>query len=288
MVIRLRKIHFQAVLAVIITVLFVFAVKSEKTTAVQNVNNGRRLPIVMYHHITENKKKAGKYVILKKELKKDLEYIKKAGYTTVTVNDIIKYTEGKKQLPEKIIMITFDDGFKSIYKIGMPIFQKMEMKAVVSVIGSVTETYSSNGDENINYAYMTWDDIIKVKESGVFEIQNHSYDMHSTNSQGRKGLSRKSGESPISYKEILQDDLLRMQQLLKNQCGITATAVAYPYGAYSKETRHDVKEIGFKAALLCEERINYIVPGESEKLFSLGRFNRPSGISSKKFFEGIL
>jgi len=162
------------------------------------------------------------------------------------------------------------------------------MKAVLSVVGSITETYQENADRNVNYAYLNWDDLRELNESEEFEIQNHTYDMHSTNNSGRKGLSRKSGESPVDYENALTDDLSRMQELLKNLSGVDASAVAYPYGSYSRETLEIVKKLGFKASFVCEERVNTVVRADSNSLFDLGRFNRPSGKSTEDFFKKLL
>lgn len=288
MIIHIRKIHVFAAIVTVLCVSFFFALKAEKKITPVSGAEGKDLLVIMYHHVTENKKRAGKYVILKDELERDLDYIKDNGYTTVTVGDLIEYVDGKKDLPEKIIMITFDDGFESVRELAWPLLKERKMKAVLSVVGSITETYAENADRNINYAYLNWDDIRELSESEEFEIQNHTYDMHSTNNSGRKGLSRKSGESPVDYENFLKEDLSRMQNLLKKLSGVSATAVAYPYGSYSKETLGIVKELGFRSSFLCEERINRITRSNADSLFDLGRYNRPSGRSTEDFFEKLL
>ncbi len=288
MIIHIRKFHVFAAVVCVLCVSFLFALKAERKTAPTSLSNGRDIPVVMYHHVTENPKRAGKYVILKSELEKDLDLIEKSGYTTVTVKDLIDYVDGKTVLPEKIIMITFDDGFESVRELAWPLLKKRNMKAVLSVVGSITETYAENKDRNVNYAYLNWDDLRELSQSGDFEIQNHTYDMHNTGSGSRKGLSRKSGESPVDYENALKDDLSRMQTLLKNLSGVDATAVVYPYGSYSKETLSVVKKLGFKASFVCEERVDRVSPSDKESLFNLGRFNRPSGKSSEEFFKRIL
>ena len=77
------------------------------------------LPILMYHHLSENNSKLNKYTISPSEFKSDLEFIQKNGYTTISINDLINFTNGQN-LPEKPIMITFDDGYQSVYKYAYP------------------------------------------------------------------------------------------------------------------------------------------------------------------------
>lgn len=288
MIIHIRKLHVFAAVIVVLCVSFFLALKAEQPVRQTSAQNGERtLPIVMYHHITQKPKRAGKYVILADELRRDLEYIEKNGYSTVCVRDLVDFVEGKKQLPEKIVMLTFDDGFESVMELAGPMLKEKKMCAVLSVVGSITETYSQNHDRNVNYAYLGWDDLSELQKSGVFEIQNHTYDMHNLNKSGRKGMARKSGESPIDYENALTADLTRMQDLLESRSKIKALAVAYPYGSYSNHTLEIVKKLGFRASFVCEERVNKIAPGNAESLFDLGRFNRPSGKSTQEFFEKL-
>ncbi len=288
MIIRIRKFHVLAAVFGILCVSFLFALKAEKPfSQTFAARSERMLPVVMYHHITENPKRAGKYVILSDELRRDLEYIKNKGYETVCIQDLIDFVDGKNQLPEKIVMITFDDGFESVMELAQPILRENNQRAVLSVVGSITESYTLNHDRNINYAYLGWDELRELQQSGDFEIQNHTYDMHNLNKAGRRGMARKSGESPIDYENALTSDLMRMQQLLESRSKIKATAVTYPYGSYSGQTLDIVKKLGFRASLVCEERVNRITRSDSDCLFNLGRYNRPSGMGTQEFFEKL-
>ncbi len=287
MVFRLRKIHFVALALAAILISAIFTLKSENVVRLAS-SNQTSLPIVMYHHVTQKDSRKGKYVVKDSELKDDLDYIKKSGYTCVTVNDLIDYINGKKNLPKKIIMITFDDGFESIYQIVWPLLKERSMKAVISPIGSVTQEFSKNGDKNVNYAYMSWNELRELEESDEFEVQNHTYNMHKTDNGSRKGLSRMKGESQDAYSDALTEDLTKMQKLLQSKSNINANAIVFPYGLYSKSTMQIIKKLGFKCSMVCEERINKLTVGDEDCLFNLGRFNRPSGITSEKFFEKIL
>ena len=111
--------------------------------------------------------------------------------------------------------------------------------------------------------------------------------MHNLNKVGRKGMARKSGESPVDYENALASDLTRMQELLESRSNIKATAVAYPFGSYSNHTLDIVKKLGFRASLVCEERVNKITRSNSDCLYNLGRYNRPSGKSTESFFEKL-
>lgn len=290
MVIRLNKLYSLAFVFIFLCISFFFAVKAEKKTDIASAApSGRALPVVMYHHITEKPSRAGKYVVTVDELKSDLETIEKSGYVTVTIRDLAAYVNGEKDLPEKIVLLTFDDGFESVREFAWPLLSEKHMSAAAFAVGSITEVYSRNGDRNVNYAYLNWDDLRELDGSDEFEVHSHTYDMHGLGTDGkRKGLSRKRGESLSDYEKALKEDLMRMQELLKNCSSVESLAVAYPYGSYSKETSEIVRSLGFKASFVCEERINIITPGDEDCLFDLGRYNRPSGVSSSAFFSKLL
>lgn len=284
----IRPGKFEAVIlsGILICISFIFALRAENTaTTASTSKEGVELPIIMYHHITENPSKAGKYTLLLNEFKKDISMIKEKGYTPVTVKDLIGYVNGEHALPEKPIMITFDDGFESFAVLAYPILKENNMKAVVSVIGKVTEQYSASEDHNINYSNLNFNRINELLSDGFIEIQNHSYDMHNSYRGKRIGISKLPEEDTEQYKKALSEDLLIVQKILKRRCGITPECVVYPFGAYSKETLDIIKKLGFKSTMLCEERVNVIEKSNPLSLYNLGRYNRESGISSEEFFS---
>lgn len=285
MIIRLRKVHAVILLFIMVIISFVFAVKSENAQLTSAMGESRQLPVVMYHHITTSEKRSGRYVIMKSELESDLDYIKKCGYTCVTVSDLVSFTEGKTNLPEKIIMITFDDGFDSVYDLAWGLLKEKGMKAVVAAVGSIAQTYQDNRDTNVKYAYMSWERLREINDSDQFEVQNHSYDMHKLGK--RKGLSKMREESEENYSKALTSDVERMQSELMEKSGINALALVYPYGAYSKSTLSLAKKMGFKCTMTCEEKVNTVFSLNKDSLYNLGRYNRASGKNTQEFFEAM-
>lgn len=274
-------------IAVIICSVFVLPEEFESVSSTVKPET-IKLPVIMYHHLTENSKRAGKYTLTAEQFREDMEYLKGKGYETVDTKMLINYTQGKSDLPQKPIMITFDDGFESFYVLGKPILEATEMKASVFVIGYLADEYTRLNDHNINYSYLTWDEIRELDESPFIEVQCHTYNLHNSDKGKRKGISQLKGESKQNYEKEIADDLKTMQGKLKNNSGVTCEAIAYPYGVYSSSTADIMKKFGYKLSFTCEERINTVIKGDGSTLFNLGRYNRPSGISSENFFKTIL
>ena len=261
-----------------------FHVEYESVHANATVDPGEEIdvPVLMYHGILKDSKRWGQYVISPEEFENDLIYLKEKGYTTIVVQDLIDYVETGAPLPEKPVMLTFDDGYYNNYLYAYPLLQKYECKAVISVIGYYSEVFSNTEDVSAYYSHLTWKEIREMSESGLVEIQNHSYNMHKNAS--RKGAKKVSGESLGNYTKALNDDLMKLQTLLKENADITPTAFTYPFGAVSDASKEIIKQMGFKASLSSEQKVNKITR-DPECLYLLHRIVRPSGIDRAKFFE---
>ena len=246
-----------------------------------------RVPIVMYHLVLKDPARAGKYVIPPETLEKDLQWIRDNGYQTVTAEDLIAFVHKGTPLPEKPIVLTFDDGYTNNHTYAYPLLEAYGMRAVLSVIGSVSDRYTALGDENPNYANLTWARVRELAESGVFEIQNHTYDLH-RNDGPRKGCKRLAGESIDAYQGMLLRDLQQNQDAIQRAIGTRPRTFVYPFGAISPESLEVVKKAGFFASFSCEEGMNELRFADTDGLFLLKRKNRPADVDTDDFFRSFI
>lgn len=230
-----------------------------------------KLPVIMYHSLLKDEKLQNDYTVSPALFENDLKYLTENGYTTVVVKDLTDYVYGKKSLPEKCIMLTFDDGYYNNYYYALPLLEKYNCKAVISPIASVSEKFTETKDISVTYGHITFDDMKEMSDSGYVEIQNHSYDMHSLKS--RKGVLPKAGESDEAYKSILTEDVVKAQGLLENATGKKPTCFVYPFGAKNNLTEKLIKEMGFSCTLTCTEKPN-IITKNPDSLYELGRYRR--------------
>ncbi|MBE7038363.1 MAG: polysaccharide deacetylase family protein [Ruminococcaceae bacterium] len=245
---------------------------------------GIKLPVVMYHLILDDEKRLGKFVISPDELERDMKYLKDNDFNPVVFSDLINYTEKNIDLPPNPIMITFDDGYYNNYLFAYPVLKKYGFKAVLSIIGTESEKYSSSGEVSKYYSHVTFENMKEM--SDVFEIQNHSYNLHEY-SENIKGAKKTSKETSEVYVKRLYDDLLKCHNLIKDNTGITPCAFAFPFGSMSYDAHSVISDkMGYKGSLSCIEGINYITK-DKQSLYKLKRYNRPSGIKSDEFFVKI-
>ena len=236
------------------------------------------LPIIMYHNVSKNPNLLGKYTISQEELEKDIIYLKEQGYTTIVVEDLIAFEFNGISLPEKPIMLTFDDGYSNISKYVLPLLEKYDCKAVVSVIGKYVEKSS---ESNYPDPYLNWTQINALIASGYVEIQNHTYSMHTIDN--RQGCRIMKGESYEEYKEAILEDVGKLQQLMKEKTVYVPRAFVYPYGFSCEECNEILKDMGFLCTITCNVGVNPL-RGKEDELYELKRVNRPTGIKQASFF----
>ncbi len=244
------------------------------------------LPILMYHHILKDSARHGRYVIGPEELEQDLIYLKENGYETVTAEDVIRFVYEGTPLPKKPIMLTFDDGYYSNFLYAYPLLKQYHMKGVLFLIGQYTDEYSQSGEVNPNYSHVTWEHCREMIKDGTMELQNHTYGMHSFNTD-RQGSSKGKGETLWQYYFALSQDLKKLQDRFQEETGYVPRAFSYPFGIVSPESVEVLKELGFLAAFTSNEGINQISVDNPQGLYRLKRYLRPSKIDSKTFFQKI-
>ena len=106
------------------------ALGAAAVVSVRAVEESVEIPVVMYHALLKDEAQHGRYVISPAEFENDLLYLKKHGYTTILVEDLIAYTQGAS-LPEKPVLLTFDDGYYNNYLYAFPLAQKYQCKFVI-------------------------------------------------------------------------------------------------------------------------------------------------------------
>lgn len=242
------------------------------------------VPIIMYHQVKDNN--FGKDVISPYEFESDLKYLADNNYSTITMSQLIDYVYYGLELPKNPIILSFDDGYLSVYKYVFPLLKKYNMKIVLSIVGKSTDNFSKVFDDNINYASMTWNQIYEMDKSGLVEIQNHTYDLHKIRN-GRYGCYQKQDESADHYETVITDDLTTLQEKIKEITHKIPTTFTYPYGKYNNKTENIIKKLGFKATLSCTYGVN-LINQDPESLYGLKRICRSHNEPIDKLIKGGL
>ena len=281
------KSFFLNILSVILAVIiFLLCKNSLASLPVFNENTSIILPVLMYHSVLKDPQRTGKYVITPKKFEDDLIYLKNKGYETVSLKQVIKFVYHNEPLPEKPILLTFDDGMYNNKEYVLPILEKHNATAVFAVVGSYTDEYTKSGVTNPAYSYLKWSDIEEIMDTERVEFANHSYDLHNI-SATRMGTAKKKNENSLDYISLFHQDTQKMQSAFSTNCIFTPFAYVYPLGNFSSESEHVLKKLGFLTTFSCVEGINVLTQGDTDCLYLLKRYNRDGRPSAESFFNKL-
>ena len=242
------------------------------------------MPVIMYHTILNSRD--GVYIVSEAQLENDLKELIARGYEFVFPSEVAEFVSGEGSLPEKPVMLTFDDGHYNNLYYGLPILEKYGAKANINIIGRFSEYTTASGDvDNPNYSHLTWEEIATMWDSGVFEVGNHTYDVH--NYKPRYGIAPKSGESEEAYRAALKSDISRLQEKIYAAANRYPTTFAYPFGKYNDVAREVLASLGFTVMMTCNEGVNVLRKGETERLSYIKRYNRSGRYSTRDFLDRI-
>jgi len=230
------------------------------------------VPIIMYHSLLE--KKTNEWNIFPSAFEQDLAYLAENGYTTVNISQLIDYVYQGTPLPEKPIVLTFDDGYYNNYSQGMPLLEKYDMKMVLAVIGKNSDHWTAHADEiDERYGHLTWPQIEQMISTGRVELANHTNNLHK-NENGRKGCKMKAGEDEAAYRELIAQDLETLQARIEQLGAPRPRCFVYPFGAHCSKADEVLRELGFKATLSCASGVNRLRVGDEASLWKMKRNNR--------------
>lgn len=267
-------------------IIFILCKSSLQTLPVFTEEKPVHLPILMYHSVLKDPQRTGKYVITPKKFEEDIIYLKNNGYETVSLKQVIKYVYHGEPLPEKPVLITFDDGMYNNYEYVLPILENHDACAVFAVVGSYTDEYTQSNVTNVNYSYLRWSDIAELIETRRVEFASHSYNLHNISAK-RYGTAKVKSESSLDFISLFHEDTQKMQSAFMANCIFTPYAYAYPLGNFSEESERVLKKTGFLSSFSCIEGINVITQGDPDCLYLLKRYNRDGRLTTENFFKKI-
>lgn len=266
------KIRYKIVLALFLTAVMVLLY----CVPAKNTPNSVRLPVLLYHHFAETV--SADTVVSPERFREQMTALKRAGYTSVTLGQVLDFVDRGKALPEKAVLITIDDGYTSNLTVAAPILEELGMCATVFVIGVYEgEKIDPHSGNPLYPERFSFEDAEQWVEKGVLELQSHTFDMHQLASDGfsgRDGLLPREGESAAAYREALLMDVQAFRQrAAEHGLDLILCALAYPYGYFGAESREILREAGFRVTFTVREGSNLLRFGDADCLWDMGRFN---------------
>ena len=170
-----------------------------------------------------------------------LKYIKDNGYTVISLRRYIDFRLGKApslSLPLKPVIITVDDGHRSVYTEMLPLVKKYRIPVTLFIYPSAIS--------NASYA-MTWDQLRELEKTGLFEIQSHTY-WHPNFKKEKRRLA------PGEYIKFLDMQMTKSKQRLEREVGTKIDMLAWPFGICDEELLVEAQKRGYSATFTIERR----------------------------------
>lgn len=238
-----------------------YAEATRTVHVVDSMNSATDVPVLMYHWVytadDEPDDLNGNY-ILNTDLEEQLQYLADSDYYYPSFEELRAFVDGNHSLPEKSIIVTFDDGEQGFLDYGIPLLEKYEVPATSFYICVDDDPDDGSMLRTLAYA------------SPYLRFQSHSYGMHTGGSGVGKG-----GIIHVKGKQEIYEDAKKAESILGD-----VEAFAYPFGDNNETAWAALEEAGILCAFTVEN--GHVLPGDNP--YALPRV-RISGNSSLAGFQ---
>ena len=229
-----------------------------------------RVPFLRYHHLVEGTP-ANDDIISLTRFEEQMDALDEAGYTPVGIDDLRAYVEQGKELPEKPVMITFDDGYESNYSLAFPVLQQHGFKATIFVIG-VSIGKDSYKDTGVPmYPHFSLEQAREMEASGLITVASHGWNVHEVKGRDpepiRPGALKREDETEEEYVAFLTEDALHMRELLGEGAGF----FSYPTDQHNELCLVVLSQAGVYATVSGDARYATLIKGLPQSLYNMPR-----------------
>jgi peptidoglycan/xylan/chitin deacetylase (PgdA/CDA1 family) len=185
------------------------------------------VPVLCYHRFAEEC--SASLCMPAALFEEQMRYLKENGYRVISMSEFLQFVTYRCSIPEKSVVITLDDGYKSVYEIAYPILKKYGFTATLFIYTDFIGNSKSA---------LTWDQLRQMKVDG-FEVGSHTL--------SHCDLTRKrEGESDQAFSERVREELSVSKKILDQKLGQNTAYVAFPYGEYDPAVLAVCQKVGYK------------------------------------------
>ena len=188
------------------------------------------IPILTYHRFAEDCNSP--LCMPGSTFERQMRYLKENGYHVITAEELSAFLDYRSGLPQKSVLITMDDGYRSVYNIAYPILQKYGYKATLFVYTSFV---------GVSKMAITWNQLKEMKADG-FTIGSHTIN-HSDLTQPKEG------ETEQAHLARVKEELFGSKKVIDRKLGQETHFLAYPFGFYDQRSIQIARQAGYKYAM---------------------------------------
>jgi len=202
--------------------------------------------IFCYHRLVDKVRYPGTE-ITPAAFEAQMKELKDKGVTVISMQDLLAWKRGEKNIPPRCAVITFDDGWKSQYEVAWPILKKFGYPVTMFIYTEGVRGGSLGGGEAI-----TWEQLADMRDNGV-DIQAHTA-THQDLREGHTvmviepgGKRTKKKLTGADYEKWVQNEVVGCKELLEQRLGIKVNCFAVPFGNYNEHVKELARNAGYEA-----------------------------------------
>ena len=243
------------------------------------------VPVLMYHNIADE---PNDMTVTPETFRMHMETLAENGYTAVTLDDMVNYVYYGGELPEKPVLITFDDGYYSNYEYAYPVLSELGMKAVIFTVGtSFGKTTYLDTDAPIT-PHFGEKEAKEMTNSGVISLQSHTYDMHRSENyekNARYDMGQLAGETEEEYIDTVREDLIMSREFLDSLREDNVLALSYPKGRITDNAARIAVEEGYTVTFSTNWGVQELVRGLGQSLYAVKRNHISNDVTAERLLE---
>ena len=188
------------------------------------------IPILTYHRFAENC--STPMCMPTNTFELQMRYLQENGYHVIPAEELLAFLEYRQRLPQKSVLITMDDGYRSVYNIAYPILEKYGFTATLFIYTSFV---------GVSKMAITWKQLKEMQSKG-FTIGSHTI-YHSDLTQPKEG------ETELEFRARIKEELYGSKKIIDQKLGQDTYIIAYPFGYYDQISIQMAKNAGYKMAM---------------------------------------
>jgi peptidoglycan/xylan/chitin deacetylase (PgdA/CDA1 family) len=210
------------------------------------VDQTSQVIIFCYHRLVDKVRYPGTE-ITPAAFEAQMKELKDRGITVISMQDLLAWKRGEKNIPPRCAVVTFDDGWKSQYEVAWPIMKKYGYPFTMFIYTEGVRGGSLGGGEAI-----TWEQLADMRDNGV-DIEAHSathqdlregHTIMVANPGAKRSRTKLTGPQ---YEQWVQNEVVGCKQLLEQRLGIKVNCFAVPFGNYNEHVKELARNSGYEA-----------------------------------------
>lgn len=223
-----------------------------------------------YHDIIPEEERVPPFdrvAVCQEHLENHFSWLKRKGYHVVSYQEILDASKGLKTLPDKSILLTFDDGYESFYTRVFPLLRKYHYPAVVALVGAWMESDNA-ADRPQGKKLLSWQQTRELLNSGLVEVASHSYGLHhgiASNPQGNEQAAAtthafdpdlRQYEDDEEYRQRINHAVAKSADFIWQHAGVRPRIMVWPFGEYNEWLLEASRDAGMPHTMALWDGLN--------------------------------